>query len=571
MRISLLFTLIVTLFIFNSCTEDTDSTKDKIAIGGKYYGGVFKFMSSEKITTLLPISITDVYSSRIVSQIYEPLLKLNISTLEVEGCLAESFSFSNDAKKFTLKLRKGVFFHDDECFENGKGREVSAEDVKFSLELACSGLLANENKIVLTEKVKGAKEFAEKSKKTLPKSGVSGIKIINSSTIEIQLIESFVGFEKVLTLSALSILPKEAYDKYGDELKSHPVGTGAFKLESLTKDKITLVRNSNYWGKDELGNQLPFLDRVEMTYYKDKKEELLAFRKQEIDVVLDIPVDNLKNVFGSLENAHENVKHKIETESSLKMVYLAFDCESKEFKDERIRKAFNLAVNKQGIIDNILDGEGYPANKGFVPNMESYSNEKISGNEFNPELAKSFLSQAGFPNGKNFPIVDIYVNTTEGTNVYKLFKGVVADLKANLNIKINIKMCTLQERIDGIASGKIKMWKAGWVADYPDAENFLTLFYSKNIGLKGATAVNSYNFKNLEFDDYYSRSLKEINKEKRSEYLLKCDQLLVDHAAVLPLLTDDFVVMVNVRVRDFKTNSLQFIDFSTLYIKKKKK
>jgi oligopeptide transport system substrate-binding protein len=571
MRITLLFTIIASFFLFQSCSENENTSEGKIAIGGKTYGGEFKFMSSEQVNTLFPISIADMYAARIVSQIYEPLLRLNVSTLEVEPCLATSYSFTDDATKFTFKLRKGVYFHDDECFEGGKGKEVTVEDVKFSLELACSGLSINENKIVLTDKIKGAKEFSEKSKTVLPKTGVSGIKIINSSTIEIQLNESFVGLEKVMTLSALSIIPREAYEKYGLDLKSHPVGTGAFKLESFTDKKITLARNENYWGKDDLGNQLPFLDKVEMTYYTQKKDELLAFRKEAIDAVFEIPVDNLENVFGSLENAHNNVKHKIETESSLKTVYLAFNCASSEFKDENIRKAFNLAVNKQAIIDNILDGEGYPATRGFVPAMEGYVNDQITGNEFNPTLAKTLLAKAGFTNGKNFPVLDLYVNTSKGTNVYKLFKGVIADIQKNLNIKLNLKLCTLQERIDGIASGKIKIWKGAWIADYPDPENFLTLFYSKNIGNKGSSAVNSTNFKNAEFDSYYIKSLKEINKEKRHEYLLKCDQLLIDHAAVIPLLTDDFVVMVNVRVRDFQTNSLQMTDFSTLYIKEKRK
>ena len=159
MRITLLCTIIVSFFLFQSCSENESNSEEKIAIGGKTYGGKFKFMSSEKVTTLFPISIADMYSARIISQIYEPLLRLNVSTLEVEPCLATSYSFTDDATKFTFKLRKGVYFHDDECFEGGKGKEVTVEDVKFSLELACSGLSINENKIVLTDKIKGAKEY----------------------------------------------------------------------------------------------------------------------------------------------------------------------------------------------------------------------------------------------------------------------------------------------------------------------------------------------------------------------------------------------------------------------------
>ncbi len=570
MRNSIIYLFILFSFIISSCGGGADETKNLTAIGGKIYGGEFSFMSPEKIESLFPVSVSDVYSHRIISQVFESLLKIDVNTLKVVPNVAESFTVSEDARIFTFKIRKGVMFHDDACF-GGPGREVTAEDVKFSLDMACSGLELNTISYLLVNKIKGAKEFNLNSKKNLPKAGVSGIKVLNPSTVEIQLLEPFIGFDKLITHNSLGIFSREAYEKYGSEIKKHPIGTGAFMLETFDNEQIILKRNPNYWRKDDFGNKLPFLDKVILTYTKNKKSELLAFRNRKIDLVLEIPVEEIENVFGSLEDAQngKNIKHKVETESSLHMVYMGFACESKEFKDERIRKAFNLAINRQRIVDNVLQGEGYPAVNGFVPNMGTYPNSKIKGFQYDPELAKRLMADAGYKNGVKFPALEVYVNTKDGSSAHKMYKAIISNINSVLNIHLKVKLCTIKEKNAQIMSGKAKLWKGGWVADYPDPENFLCLFYSPNIDEKGG-AINAFKFRNPEFDTYFQKALKELNNDKRNEYLVKCDQLVIEHAATMPLLTDDLIIMVNVRVRDFKTNNLQAMDFAKLYIKEQR-
>jgi len=569
MKFNFLFLFFTLSLIISSCGDNSSDTNNSKAIGGKIYGGEFSFMSPEKIESLLPISVSNIYSSRILSQIYEPLLRIDIKTMQVTPALAESFKVSGDAKVFTFKLRSGVLFHEDDCFNNDKDRELTAEDVKFSLDLACSGHANNEISYLLVDKIKGADKYNKISKSSFPKGGVSGIKVIDSKTIEITLKQPFVGFDKVLTHNSLGVISKKAYEKYGDDLKTHPVGTGAFTLAEMNSDKITLNRNGSYWKKDEFGNQLPFIDKVVMTYSKDKRSELTAFNDRKIDIVLEIPVEEIQHVFGTLEDAQngKTVKHKVETETSMQMTYLAFACESDEFKDERVRKAFNLAVNRQEIIDLYLEGEGNAAENGFVPPMDNYPNKKVKGHNFNPELAKSLLAQAGYKSGAEFPKLDIYVNTKEGSTIYKMMTGVVDNIKKNLGVDLKIKLCTIQERSEAISKGTAKLWRGGWIADYPDAENFLTLFYGKNISDNEVSVVNDFRFRNTSFDVNFEKALKELNKEKRNNLLTQCDQITIDHAAVLPILTDDFIVMVNVRVRDFKTNAIQALDFSNIYIK----
>lgn len=560
--------LSATSLFISSCGGDETTQKD--AIGGKMYGGEFKFMSSEKVTSLFPISTSDIYSQRLNSQIFESLLKIDMETMNVVPAIAESYSVSEDAKTFTFKIRKGVRFHEDECF-NGNAREVTAADVKFSLEMACSGLPMNQMSYLLVNRIEGAESFNKKSTSSLPKTGVSGIQVKDEQTLVIKLVESFSGFDKILTHTNLSVFPKEAYEKYGKDIIKHPVGTGPFMLESFDDKGVTLKRNKHYWRKDELGNQLPFLDKVVMTYAKDKKSELMAFRNKEVDIVLEIPVEEIENVFGTLQEAQagKNIKHKVESESSMNINYIAFACESEEFKDARVRKAFNLAVDRIEIVDKNLLGEGWAVQNGFVPKMDSYPGEKVKGHVYNVASAQSLLAQAGFPNGKNFPTLDFYVNSIKGSAAHKMCMGIAEQLKKNLNINLNIKLCTLEERDRAIANGTAKIWRSGWVADYPDAENFLGLFYSGNIS-ENNSSVNSFKFRNAEFDALFEKALREQDAEKRNALFVKCDQMTIDQSPVMPIVTDDFMIMVNARIRDMKANSMEYLDFSTIFIKEPK-
>lgn len=570
MRLTLLFSTILAGLLMTSCTETETNVNDLVAVGGKKYGGEFKFMSTEKISSLTPTSSSDHYSSRIISQIYEPLLKLDPLTMNVLPSVAESFSVSDDAMVYTFKIRKGIFFHEDDCF-GGKAHELDANDAKFTLDMACSGLEENNVKYLLVNRIKGAQEFNKNTEKSFQADGVSGIKVVDNNTLQVTLSAPFSGFENIITHASLGVFPKEAYDKYGKDLYKHAVGSGPFALESMTDEKITLKRNNNYWKKDEFGNQLPFMSKVIMTYTTDKRAELLSFRNSDIDLVLEIPVEEIEHILGTLQEAQEgkNVKHKVESEKSLSMAYIAMQCDSEEFGNVDVRKAFNLAVNREDIIDNKLEGEGWAATNGFVPSMHNYPSENVKGHKYNVAKAKALMAKAGYANGNNFPALDFYVNAIEGSASHKLCQAIAEQLKTNLNVDLNIKLCTMDERQDAIASGEAKIWRAGWIADYPDPENFLALFYGGNITNSGT--VNLFKFQSDEYDALFEKAISESKQEKRMELLVECDQIVVDQAALMPILTDDHIVMINARVRNFKANSMESLNITDVFIKEPRK
>lgn len=570
MRGILLFATVLSLFFISACSDSNDISNLK-AKGEAKYGGVFRFMSAEKITTLLPMSSSSIYSQRVGSQIFETLLKVDPVSNEIVPGLAESFTINNDATQFIFKIRKGVFFHDDDCFENGEGRELTAQDVKNSIEFACSKAVENEIYWLLVSKIKGAKAYYEQSASGKAPKNLNSIKVIDKNTLSIELEYSFVGFDKLLVHCSLGIFPKEAFEEYGNEIGQHPVGTGAFKLEEWTDEKITLARNPKYWRKDNLGNQLPFLENIEVSYSKDKKSELLAFRNKSIDLVMQIPVDEIENTLGSLQEAMagKTVKHKIDFREALGTAYYGFANTSVPFNNLDVRKAFNLALDRVDLIDNTLQGEGNPSMSGFVPQILDYNDTLVKGYTFNVQTAKQLLAKAGYANGVGFPKVVLYVNAKEGTAPHKAALGVCKQLKKNLNIILEIKLCTIEEREKAIQSGLAKMWRGGWIADYPDPENFLNLFFSENIS-KSSVISNPFKYTNKAFDENFKNAMRERDEYKRRSLFVKCDQQIIDDAAVMPLFHQDFMTMVNFRVKNFVTNPTEIIDFSRMYIREPK-
>jgi len=563
MKLIYILSAIILFASLFSCTEKAKDVSSLVAIGGKKYGDEFRFMSSEKINSLASISAGDHFALRMVSQIYEPLLKLDFNSLEAVPAVAESFDVNKDATVYTFSIRKGILFHKDDCF-GGSKHELDAEDVKFSLDMACSGLEINNVGYLLVNKIKGAKEYKEKTTKMLVADGVSGIKLVDANTIEITLSHPFSGFENILAHSGLGIFPKEAYDKYKNEIGLHPVGTGPFQFELMNDDQIVLSRNNDYWRKDEFGNQLPFLAKVVMGYVQDKKSEYLAFRNAKIDLVNEIPVESVEHILGSLVEAQDgkNIKHKIESELSLNTRYVGLANTSNEFKNVAVRKAFNLAIDRNTLVENTLEGGGIASQNGFVPEILNYPVSQVNGHGYNVEAAKQLMTSAGFKNGNDFPTLDFYVNAVKGSKHHKLCELIASQLKTNLNVNINIHLCTIEERETAIENGNAKLWLAGWIADYPDPENFMAIFYGES--------VNGFKFNNPEFNTLYTKALGEFDAEKRTKLLVKCDQILIDQAVVMPLYTKDNTVLVNARVRNFKVNEMETLDLTNVFIKEQR-
>lgn len=560
------FTLLISLLLSCNGRDETilKQTKGK---GDAWYGGILNIQSPEKVSDLFPQSGTNKFSRDITYQIFESLLRFDTKTMQTRPSIAKSYQVSPDGLKYILELRHDVYFHPNACFDDNM-RLLTPKDVKFSLDLACSGLPVNKSSFLLINRIKGAMAYNKATRTKLDKKGVEGVRISGKNQITIELVEPFAGFEKILTHSNLAMIAKEAYDMYGAEISHNPVGTGPYMLDEFTAESIRLKRFSKYWRKDQYGNQLPFLDGMQLRYYSDKEDELDDFQNEKTDIVFNIPAEEINHLLGSLEEAQKgkNVIHKVFSEPSMSVTYLGYANESEEFKDIRVRKAFNLAINRRDLVNTWLGGEGWPASNGFIPPLDFYPNHQVKNTPFDTAQAKRLLAEAGFPNGRGFPDIEVYVNSQKNSRDHNLVMGLVRQLNRHLGIHLTVKLCSIAERDKAIADGKAKIWRAGWIADYPHPENFLSLFYSRNIMTNNNT-INSFRYKNETFDNLLNQANKEQNEKIRNQLFVQCDQKIIDDAVVMPILTGDFLVLTNRKVKNFNPNPMELLDISTIFIK----
>jgi len=569
----LIYLFIGAAVLLLSCGEDqNDSVIEKrVAKGEVSYGGVFKINETEDFKTLYPLSVTLALEQRIINQIYEGLVKLDQNDLSILPALAEKWDINEDATSYTFHLRKGIYFHDNNCFDGGKGREVTANDFKYCFDKLCIGDASNKMYWLFEERVQGAKEYHQSIINKNPlEGGVSGVKVIDNYTLQIDLNYSFAGFLNIISHSACTVYPKEAIDTYKSDMRTNCIGTGPFKLKKIKESEtVILERNPFYWDVDEYGNQLPYLDGIKISFNKEKKAELLNFKKGNLDMVFRLPLEMIDNVVGELEDAKKggNRPYIMQVEPALSVYYLGFQHQREPFNNIDVRKAFNYAIDREAIVTYTLQGEGRPALHGIIPPFKGYDYENVKGYEFSVKKAKEHMRKAGFPNGKGFPEITFQINSGGGGRNVQISEVVQKMLSENLGITINIQQVPLGQQRLNIESGRAFFWKAGWNADYPDPESFLNLLNGDNVpeDLSKSAYINSMRYKNEKFDSLYNTALREVSDLKRFELYRQADQQASDDAAIMPIFYDENTRLLQVYVKNFPSNAMEHRDMTRVY------
>jgi peptide/nickel transport system substrate-binding protein len=566
----------VALALIYSCGQEvvTEGGLKKLN-GGKYGGGILRLNSVEDFRNLYPLDITEEGSKFIATQMYEGLVKLSQADLSVIPALAESWQSNADATVWTFHIRKGVKFHNDECF-GGKGREITAKDFKWCFDNLCAASAHNQAfSLTFKDRVKGANEYYQstKDKKSIA-GGVSGVKVVDDNTLEISLENSFAGFLNILAMPGCFLFPKEAFDKYGEDgMRIKAIGTGPFILKTIKEGEAVIMdKNPDYWAKDADGNQLPYLDAVRYSFIKEKKQEFLEFKKGNLDMLYRIPTENIGDILGDLDKAKENKPFELQVSPALTVFYYGFLHPKAPFDDKRVCLAFNHAIDRQKIVDYTLKGEGIPAIYGIVPPASSfetkgYNFKALKGYTYDPDLAKKLFSEAGFPNGKNFPHIELQINSGGGDRNVLTAQVIQGMLKENLNIDISIATLPFAQSLDKIESGQTLFFKSGWVADYPDPETFLTLLYSAHVpaNLSDRSYVNAMRFKNAKFDSLFTLAMREVNDKKRYDLYMQADQVAINEGAIMPIFYDEVYRLIQKNVKQFDVNAMEYRDLTRVY------
>lgn len=564
--------------LLSSCGSDKKDekggkTEEK---GGVFTGGILRLNEVENLKSLVPVAINDIGSYHIAYQVYEGLVKYNQEDLTIQPALASRWEFSQDLKEITFYLRQDVKFHDDPCFADGKGRLVTAQDVKYCFDRLCSQSSDNNQfDVTFKDRIVGANEAFEGSKGGAIKN-VSGVVITNDSTIVLKMTGPNSGFLNILAMPGCFIYPKEAADKYGADMRTKAVGTGPFFIETLKEGEVIIMKkNQNYWGVDANGIKLPYLDGVKWTFIREKKSEILKFKSGDLDMIYRIPVEMFSEIMGDLESAKKNKNEfQIISSPALNTNFIGFNVQANPaFAKKEVRQAFNYAIDRNKIAVFTIQGEGTPADYGMVPYTESFEKEGynykgIKGYTFDPAKAKELMKTAGYPDGKGFPEITLEINSGGGDRNILVAEVIQSMLKDNLGVKIKINTVPLAEHIENAQSGKTDFFRYGWIADYPDPETFLTLFYGKHMPAnpQDKSYINIFRYSNPKFDELFAASQMEPDQAKRFALLSQAEAIVVDDAPFMPIFYDENFRLEQKGVRNLPENAINFIDLTTTYV-----
>ncbi len=543
------------------------------AKGGKFYGGTLRINESEYIRTLYPPSIVDVYSYRVAAQVYEGLFKFDPTTLKVVNNLAESVTVDDTKTVYTIKIRKGVMFHDDACFDGGKGRELKAKDVLFCMERLCMKTVDNANFELFDGILKGAKNYYESSGEAKkPPFEFEGVKVIDDYTLKFTLEKPYSLLTYNLARPAAFIYPEEAVKKYGKDLSTKAIGTGPFTLGQVEEEnQIMLLKNKNYYLTDKDGNKLPFLDAVSVRFIKEKKTELLEFNKGNLDMMYRLPTEHLveimdKSADGSLKDAE--LSRKPEMQSQL----LVFNTQEPPFDNADVRRAFSFAVDRTKILESTLLGEGFgPGDYGITSPSFKESGYDVSagvrGYTLNKDSAIYYMNKAGYKNGKGFPKIFLELNA-EGDRHANVALEVTKQLKEVLNVDVEISIMSHSQIADRSMSGSFKLIRLSWIADYPHPQSFVRFFYGKSVPAKAeeVSFPNLARYKNPKFDEYYETALNTLDENEALKMFMQAEYTAMRDAPVIVLWYDEAFRLLKSKVKNFPNNAIQYRDLTEVYI-----
>ncbi len=494
---------------------------------------IFRFNELGDVTSLDPALAGSFENNWALAQLFNGLVEMD-TALEVKPCIAKSWNITDDGLQYTFHLRTDIVFHDNPQFPGGKGRKVNASDFVFSFNRLFDKSISNASTLV-----DGIDhEFG---------SEVPAIKAEDDSTLSIRLKKPFKPFLGILTMKYFSVVPKEVVLFYKKDFGIHPIGTGPFQLK-FWKDKISLVleKNQNYFKVDAMGVKLPHLDMISVSFVKDPDAAFIEFMSGDLDMISGIDAINKEKVLekdGHLKATY-NDKIVLVSEPFLKTDYFGILIDenmdivkNSPLRIKYLRQAMNYAIDRDKIVRFRRYNLGTPAVYGFIPpDMHAYDQSKLKGYSYNPDKARELLDLAGFPGGKG--LKPIKITTTSS------YIEIAEDVSSQLNeigIKVEVDIMPPTAFKSAVAEGKLQVFRKSWICDYPDPENFMSLFYSKHYSPEGA---NYTHFHHSEFDRYYEKCLVEQNDSARSELFLRMDQILIEESPVIPLYYDRIVRLV---------------------------
>jgi peptide/nickel transport system substrate-binding protein len=546
--------LLLVLPLLAACSSERPP-RERAGKGGRFYGGVFNINETENLRSLFPLSITQAASQRVAAQVYEGLLALDQGDLSLVPALAESWTVDDTGLEYTFRIRDNVRFHDDPCFPGGKGRALTADDVVHCFTALCTSEPKNQMFWLFQDKVMGANEHYALTARGSASAGVAGISAPDDRTVRIRLTAPWRGFLQALAHQGCWVYPKELPAYYGEDVRWHMVGTGPFRVKNHRRGEVlVLERNDAYWGVDEYGNALPFLDAVRITFQGDKAREFDQFEKGRLSLVYELPEDRADR----LEDLAKG-PYTVQTVAGMATQFYGFNSRMAPFNDVRVRGAFSLAIDRRALVDSVLRGLGIPASRGIVPpGMQGYPYDSVPELRFDPQAARALLAEAGYGEGKPLPTVYLQVNS-DGFGYLPVASQVQSMLERHIGARVVISVLPLDQHYDRIEHAKAMLWREGWVADHPDPENFLALFHGRSVPADSTapSTLNSTRFKDAVYDTLFAHAQRSTVEEERLLSLARAERRAMEQYVVAPLYHERSVRLLQHHVRNLPINGME--------------
>ena len=518
----------LSLFIVTNLVScDQNSLKDKDNL-------VFRYNEYKNITSLDPAFTRILPNIWATNQIFNGLVQLDDS-LNVKPDIAKSWNISEEGLVYKFKLRQDVFFHESIVFKSKKRRKVIASDFVYSLNRLKDPKTASPGGWVLQN--------------------VKSLESVNDSLLKFTLKKPFPAFLGLLSMRYCSVVPHEAIEEYGEDFRSNPVGTGPFTFKRWEENvKLVFRKNPNYHETDIEGIPLPYLEAIAITFVPDIQSEFMLFIQGKTDLLNSLDnsyKDELLEPDGALQNKYLD-KINMEKGPYLNTEYLGFylDSKSKVIKSPLIREAINIGFDRQKLVLYLRNNIGFKANKGFIPKgLPGHAADDFTAYDSSKAalLVKEFKEKTG---------LEPKITLSTDANYVDICEYLQRELqKIGIDIKIDVMPpATLKQ---ARSSGKLEMFRSSWIADYPDAENYLSLLYSKNFS---PTGPNYTHFSDPEFDVLFEKSFEISNPRKRAEIYQKMDSIAMKKHPMILLYYDQVIRFSQKNVEGLSINPINLLN-----------
>ena len=520
------FLISCSLLIFVSCMKSSKENKDHL---------VFRYNEHANINTLDPAFARTLQDTWVANQLFNSLVEMD-SDLNIVPSIAKNWTISEDALTYTFSLRNDVYFHKHYLFGKDSTRLVVAEDFKFSLNRLRDDKVAAPGSWVLNK--------------------VEDFEALSDTIFQVKLKEPFPAFIGLMSMKYCSVVPKEIVEFYGTDFRSNPIGTGPFKFKRWEENiKLIFRKNNLYFEKDTIGNSLPYLEAVAITFLPDKQSEFLQFAQGNLDFLNSMDAsykDELLTGDGKLREKYAESVNMIRG-PYLNTEYLGFYLDSKtpEIRSELIRKAINYGFDRKKMMTYLRNGIGNPAYGGFIPIGLPGHNDSI-GFTYQPDKTRQLIDQFKKETGISNP--EITLTTT--SNYLSFCEFIQQELEKN-GLIINLDVMPESALRAARSNGKVDMFRSSWIADYLDAENYLSIFYSKNFAPNGS---NYFHFKNAILDSLYNEAFTLPNIEERKHLYTSMDSIAMQNAIMVPLYYDEVIRFTQKNVQGLGINPINLLD-----------